>query len=87
MPEDDKFRSDVLVALAKIDSHMEAQTAISLRHDDDICALKITVNGNGKPGLAEKVRNIYWYGGFVMTGIFTLLQIFGNDVRQFFHKG
>lgn len=50
--------TEILVALARIESTLSAHGEELSEIKDDVAKLKKTINGNGTPGLAEKVRNI-----------------------------
>jgi len=85
MGEDEKFKSDVLVALAKIDAHNEAHVLALKALDKRTCDLENTIDGNkttGQVGIAEQVRGIERKIAIFGTGI-ALAVKFGFD---FLHK-
>lgn len=84
MTEEEKFRSEVLVALARIETNQITHTATDKEHDKRLTGLEHTVNGNGSIGIAEKVRNLEANWKAITVGISVVVTVLVEVIRTKF---
>lgn len=83
---DEEFKTHVLVSLERIELNQAAHSKTDTAHDGRLTCLEHTVNGNGKTGLAEEVRNLKGRWGFLMAGGLVVVNLLINWMPEFLTK-